>query len=121
MTKSSLQNSTIFFSSLQFGEITTGMWLGMFAIAGLGLIGFCTNTASAKLLDPTTLSFFKTLQIGMGEISQICFFKNYPNVLGFTGTLLVVGAVIMKGFQDKMAQRFPKWIKSTDSEETPRI
>ena len=97
------------------------MWLGMFAIAVLGLIGFCTNTASAKLLDPTTLSFFKTLQIGMGEISQICFFKNYPNVLGFTGTLLVVGAVIMKGFQDKMAQRFPKWIKSTDSEETPRI
>ena len=97
------------------------MWLGMFAIAILGLIGFCTNTASAKLLDPTTLSFFKTLQIGMGEISQICFFKNYPNVLGFSGTLLVVGAVIMKGLQDKMATRFPKWIKSTDSEETPRI
>ena len=111
----------LFFSSLQFGEITSGMWLGMFAIAVLGLIGFCTNTASAKLLDPTTLSFFKTLQIVMGEISQICFFQSYPNFLGFSGTLLVVSAVIMKGFQDKMARRFPKWIKSTDSEETPRI
>ena len=97
------------------------MWWGMFFIAVLGLVGFCTNTASAKLLDPTTLSFFKTLQIVMGEISQICFFKSYPNILGFSGTLLVVSAVIMKGAQDKMAKRFPKWIKSTDSEETPRI
>ena len=97
------------------------MWLGMLAIAVLGLIGFCTNTASAKLLDPTTLSFFKTLQIGMGEISQICFFQIYPNFLGFSGTLLVMSAVIMKGAQDKMAKRFPKWIKSTDAEETPRI
>ena len=93
----------------------------MLAIAVLGLLGFCTNTSAAKLLDPTTLSFFKTLQIGMGEISQICFFKIYPNILGFSGTLLEVSAVIMKGLQDKMARRFPKWIKSTDSEETPRI
>ena len=93
----------------------------MLAMAFLGLIGFCTNTAAAKLLDPTTLSFFKTIQIVMGEISQICFFQSYPNFLGFSGTLLVVSAVIMKGLQDKMAERFPKWIKSTDSEETPRI
>ena len=82
-------------------------------IAVLGLVGFVTNTASAKLLDPTTFSFFKALQLILSEISQIFFFKNIPSLTTGAGSSLVVIAVILKGAQNKLEDILPNGFVKT--------
>ena len=67
------------FFIFQVEEINYGMWLGMTAIAFLGLVGYTTNTECFKVLDPTTASFFRSLQIIFGEVTQILVFKNIPS------------------------------------------
>ena len=85
----------------------------MASIAVLGLIMFVTNTAAAKLLDPTTLSFFKAPQLVLSVISQIFFFKNIPSLTTGAGSSLVVIAVIIKGAQNKLEDILPNGFVKT--------
>ena len=108
---------------MQIEEIGYGMWIGMIAIAILGLFGITTNTESAKLLNPTTRSFIQSLQIVFAEVTQIFVFKHFPSPISLVGASVVVIAVILKGVEGKLVILLPNRCRTNrpDFKETRRI
>ena len=91
------ENSRLF--NAQILDISPYTWLAMLSIAFLGILGFTTITIACKLVDPTMVSFVRSLEIVFAMIAGIPLFGEFPSILSVIGSFLVLVSVTTKAVE----------------------
>ena len=103
----------ILFRSMNIEKYDTGQWIGLFAIALLGITQFSMRFRAIKLISPVMVSFIRTSEIVVAYIIQITFLGTEPYMTSLIGSGFVMIAcigVILESWMIKMSPLKIKWI-----------
>ena len=84
--------------------ISYGDWMAYVGMAIIGLLAYFCMTKSLQMIDPTVVSFIRSLEIVLAFLVQILVMNQIPNYLAVIGALLVlvsVGSIAIQDFLSK--------------------
>ena len=84
--------------------ISYGDWSAYFIMAIIGLLAYFCMTKSLQMIDPTVVSFIRSLEIVLAFLVQILIMNQIPNYLAVIGAVLVlvsVGSIAIQDFFSK--------------------
>ena len=103
------ENQSIF--SKNIINLSGTIWIAILSVVLLGLMAFVSINLSLKYISPVYVSFLGVLQIVMAYVSQVLIFHTMPNLLGLTGSFIVVATVFVLPLETIIAEKLPNRIK----------
>ena len=82
------------FRPTNVGDYDIGQWIGVFAIAILGIAQHTMRFMSIKLISPTLVSFIRTSEIILAYIIQLTIMNTEPYATSLIGSAFVIIACI---------------------------
>ena len=87
--------------NLEFSEVTYQFWIAYLGMSLVGLLAYFCMTKSLQLIDPTVVSFIRSLEIIFAYVVQVLIMHQIPNYLAGIGAILVlisVGSIALQDF-----------------------
>ena len=111
LVSASLDTKHLILSS-EISSISMSTWLGILAVAVLGVCAIFMLNQAIALSNPILVSFVRVFDIVVSYLIQIIFLHDTPAVMGIVGSSLVVAAVSLLGFEQSFVEILPKKIKN---------
>ena len=87
-------NQRILFPSSDVENYDVGQWVGLFAVAIIGVVQYSTRFMAIKLISPTLVSFIRTSEIVLSYVIQVVILGIKPNATSLIGSGLVMIACV---------------------------
>ncbi len=90
--------------SLEIVDITYQHWIGYIVMTFFGLVAYFSMTRALQLIDPTVVSFIRSLEIILAYVVQVLMMQQSLDYLACIGAALVlfsVGSVALQDFCKK--------------------
>ena len=87
--------------NLEFSEVSNQQWIAYVGMSLVGLLAYFCMTKSLQLIDPTVVSFIRSLEIIFAYIIQVVIMHEIPDYLAGIGAILVlicVGSIALQDF-----------------------
>ena len=98
--------------STEISHISLHSWLGMAAVAVLGVVAIFMLNKAIALSNPILVSFVRVFDIVVSYLIQIVFLQDTPAVMGVVGSSLVVLAVSLLSLEHSFIAILPPRIKN---------
>ena len=97
--------------SYEISQIPYTHWIAYVGIAIFGMLGYFCMTKALKMVDPTLVSFLRSLEIVFGFVFQVAVMQQIPTVLSLAGAGMVLVSIIAISLQDLLMVYIPEKIR----------